>query len=320
MNPYKSGRFALVIGAVLAAAAAANPAADAHKAARLDLADHALRMLEEGNDRFASGRCTHPNTDVFRINDTGSNGQHPFAAVVTCADSRVPVERLFDRGVGDLFVVRVAGNICDANEAGSVEYACEHLGTQLVVVMGHEKCGAVKAAIAGTDAGKNINSLLDNITPAVLSVKASHPDLSPDDLTDAVVHENVWQSIEDMLTSSTPMREMVARGSVTVVGAVYDVQSGRVEWMGPHPMQTALLRRVEPTSPAAPPAPVAAADDKPAPEAARPEPKPAAAKDKSQADNRTGFVKPSSAPRKEAESKVEGQGQKPEPAQAAHPH
>jgi carbonic anhydrase len=320
MNARNTLAFALITAvgltaAALTASAGDPPAAVTSSPARPNLADHALRMMQEGNDRFVAGKSNHPNTDVFRINDTGSNGQHPFAAIITCADSRVAVERLFDRGVGDLFVVRVAGAICDPNEAGSVEYACEHLGTQLVVVMGHSKCGAVKAAIGGGDAGRNVNSLLDNITPAVQSVKAAHPDLTPDDLVDAVVHENVWQSIEDMFRSSEPMREMVSNGSVKVVGAVYDVQTGRVEWMGSHPMQTALIKSGETTTT------TAAKDDKPA---SVPTAEPVKAdsskpdKDKPLADNKTGFIKPASTARKEPEKKDEAP--KDAPAHASHPH
>ncbi len=254
--------------------------------ARPNLADHALRMLQEGNERFVAGRSTHPNTDVFRVADTGSNGQHPFASIITCADSRVAVERLFDRGVGDLFVVRNAGNICDANQAGSVEYACEHLGTQLVLVLGHTRCGAVKAAIAGGDAGANIGSLLDNIAPAVQTIKSSHPSLAGDDLLDACIRENVWRTIADLYGTSQTVREMVSKGTVKVFGAIYDVSTGRVEWMGQHPMQGALLRAAESAQPALS-APVA---EKPASAGAPP------AADKPRAEKpgaeKPGFIKP----------------------------
>lgn len=309
---------ALVLGSAHLATALgdphASPAAAPALSARPNLADHALRMLQEGNDRFMAGKCNHPNTDVFRIADTGGNGQHPFAVVVTCADSRVPVERLFDRGVGDLFVIRVAGNICDPNEAGSIEYACEHLGSQLVVVMGHSKCGAVTAAISGGDAGKNINSLLDNIAPAVQSVRAAHAALAPADLVDAVVHENVWQSIEDMYRSSESMRELVSSGAVKVVGAVYDIQTGRVDWMGQHPMQTALVKggdasttitTREDAKSVAPAAPLDGAKQDKAEKSGKP------------LAEKTGFVKPSTTAQRDAEKKAEDD--KPS-SHASHPH
>jgi carbonic anhydrase len=198
-------------------------------------------MLDEGNRRFVEGRSVHPNTDVFRVGETGEHGQHPFAAVLACADSRVAVERLFDRGMGDLFVVRVAGNIGDPNQAGSLEYACEHLGTRLVVVMGHTGCGAVKAAVEGVSTGTNIGSLLDNIAPAVREVRAAHPELSGEGLVEAVVRQNVWRTIEDTLRGSASLRAGVQSEAVRMVGAVYDVRNGRVEWMGNHPALAGLL-------------------------------------------------------------------------------
>lgn len=324
MAAVKIGLVCGVIGLGVLGVARANPPASggghapAASAAKPNMAEHALRMLKEGNERFLEGRPIHPNTDVFRIADTGGNGQHPFAAIVTCADSRLAVERLFDRGMGDLFVVRVAGNVCDPNQNGSVEYACEHLGTQLVVVMGHSKCGAVKAAIAGVDAGRNIGSLLDNIAPAVQSVRAAHPDLEGEALVEAVVRENVWQGIEDLLRGSSTMREMVAAGRVKVVGAVYDVGTGAVEWLGAHPAQIGLLKADdaaaavnEPVAPAAP-APVATA-------------KPTDARqDKSPAE-KTGFVKPTGpaaaagAAKKPPADAHDDHG-KPASTQANHPH
>jgi len=246
------GTACLLPATLCGAAGLANPPASAgtpSASSKVDLTDHALRLMQEGNQRFTEGKSVHPNTDVFRIGDTGEHGQHPFAAIVTCADSRLPVERLFDRGVGDLFVVRVAGNIGSANQAGSIEYACEHLGTQLVVVMGHTKCGAVKAAVAGADAGKNIGSLLQHIIPAVQTTRAKHPELTGEALVDAVVRENVWETIEDMLKSSSILREKIVAGDVRMVGAVYDVENGRVEWIGMHPAQAGLLRtRTEETT------------------------------------------------------------------------
>lgn len=293
--------------------AALNPdSVSARPGARASLADHALRMLQEGNERFVAGRSTHPNTDVFRIADTGENGQHPFAAIVTCADSRLAVERLFDRGVGDLFVVRVAGNICDPNQSGSIEYACEHLGARLVVVLGHTHCGAVKAAIAGAQAGPNLGSLLDNIAPAVQSVRAANPALAGDDLVHACIHENVWRSIADLYTGSQVMRELVSRGSVRVIGAVYDVETGRVDWLGQHPMQAALLRAVEPATSA--PAP---ASEKPAPPAAADKPR-ADRTPTGPAPDRAGSVKPGAVPASSAK-KPDAHGDD-RHTPAAHPH
>ncbi|MFN7022259.1 MAG: carbonic anhydrase [Phycisphaerales bacterium] len=269
-----------------------------------NLSGHALRLLQEGNQRFIDGKPIHPNTDVFRISDTGERGQRPFAAIVTCADSRLAVERLFDRGVGDLFVVRVAGAIGGPNQTGSVEYACEHLGTQLVVVMGHTRCGAVKAAVEGAEAGRNIGSLLSSIAPAVETTRSRHPRLSGDELVEAAVRENVWTTIESMITGSTILRDVLAAGRVQIVGAVYDVASGRVEWLGNHPSQTALLSSAPEASAAATPAETKTeqmpaekttaakpAAEKPAPAAA----KPTAAKPASPSPAKTGEHAPAHA-------------------------
>lgn len=297
----------------IGAAAGGNPGgmASGGRDARTDLAEQALRMLQEGNQRFVSGRPVHPNADVFRIRDTGEHGQHPFATIVTCADSRVAVERLFDRGVGDLFVVRVAGNVSDPNQNGSVEYACEHLGTRLVVVMGHTRCGAVKAAVEGGhgDPGSNIGSLLDNIAPAVQSVRAAYPDLTGDELVDAAVRENVWRSVEDLLRGTPSLRGRVESGEVRVVGAVYDVASGAVEWMGQHPAQSGLLKAVAASTPPAPAQPAAAQGEK------KPE---KVAAEKSAAE-KSGFVKPTPKPGPKESAGVGHEAGK-QAEHASHPH
>lgn len=284
-----------------------EPAAQAAPVARVDLIDHAMRLLMEGNQRFVDGRSNHPNTDVFRIADTGERGQHPFAAIVTCADSRVPTERLFDRGVGDLFVVRVAGNISDPNQTGSIEYACEHLDTRLVVVMGHTHCGAVKAAVEGADGGPNIRSLLENIVPAVQATRAKHPQLTGEALYAAVVRENVWESIEDMLKGSSIMREKVLRGEVRIVGAVYDVETGRVDWMGSHPAQSGLL--LEPAAPVTAAAEPTTEPKAPAASTSTPAGKPAAP---STANSGT--------PRRVPPAPKPATTEHEAPAHAAHPH
>ncbi len=130
-------------------------------------ADEALRMLKEGNDRFAEGRPEGPNRDHERRILTSKEGQKPFAAVLACSDSRVPVKILFDRGVGDIFTVRVAGNVVGETAVGSIEYAVENLGIRLLVVLGHSCCGAVEAALGEGTHSVGISKLLEKIAPAV---------------------------------------------------------------------------------------------------------------------------------------------------------
>lgn len=291
----------------LSAVASPDPTPEA-KAEKPDRTASALRMLQEGNQRFVDGKSIHPNTDVFRVADTGEHGQHPFAVVVGCADSRAAVERVFDRGVGDLFVVRTAGNIVDASQTGSVEYACEHLGAQLVIALGHTKCGAVTAATKGVDGGKNINAFLDNITPCVKNVKTAHPELTGDQLVDAVVRENAFETIEDMLKGSPMLRGMVQKGEAKMIAAVYDVETGKVEWLGQHPALAGLLKEGEPESTTAAKTDTPAAGEKPdahEPAAPAPAPKPVAVK--------PAPTKTPAAPKKE-------EGGHDAPAYATHPH
>ncbi len=200
-----------------------------------------LKMLQDGNGRFASAGPKRPNQNAKRRLDTTEKGQQPFAAVLACADSRVPVEVLFDRGIGDIFVVRNAGNIATKESIGSLEFAVDHLGTPLVVVLGHSKCGAVIAAVEGGAAPPNIQTFVDAISPAVAKAKASNPEKSGAALVPEAITANVWQAITDILTNSPLLREKVKEGKVKMVGGNYDLKTGKVTWLGPHPQQAALL-------------------------------------------------------------------------------
>jgi carbonic anhydrase len=202
--------------------------------------DAALKMLSEGNNRFVKGSVKHPNLNAQRRQQTAEKGQKPFAVVLGCSDSRVPVEAIFDRGVGDIFVVRDAGNIATKTDIGSIEYAVDHLGSPLVVVMGHSACGAVTAATQGGDAPPNIKAILDSIAPALAKAKAANPDKSGDALVVEVIKANVNQAMEDIYKNSPLMRSGVKAGKVKLVGAHYDMKNGKVSWLGPHPQQDQL--------------------------------------------------------------------------------
>ena len=203
--------------------------------------EEALAALKEGNARFVAGQSAHPRADSSRIADTAQNGQHPFTTVLTCSDSRVPVEHVFDQGIGDVFVIRVAGNICDTDEIGSIEYGVDHLGTPLLVVLGHTKCGAVTAVTTNAALHGNIPPLVDNIRPAVVKAQAANPNLQGEALVPEAIKANCWQAIDDLFQSSPATRDKVKSGAVKVVAAVYDVANGRVEWLGAHPEQGRLL-------------------------------------------------------------------------------
>lgn len=153
----------------------------------------------------------------------------------------MPVEPIFDAGIGELFIIRVAGNVVNTDEAGSIEYGTEHLHTPLLVVLGHSKCGAVTAVAKGAEVHGNIPKLVENISPAVSKAKHDHGAEVTDKVIDASIHNNVFQSIEDLLESSPMVAGLVKEGKLTIVGALYDLETGMVNWLGQHPDQSALL-------------------------------------------------------------------------------
>jgi len=193
--------------------------------------NEALSRLKDGNARYAAGRSEHPRADALRRAETAEQGQHPFAAVVGCSDSRVPIEIIFDQGVGDVFVVRVPGNVCNGDEIGAVEYAVEHLDTPLCVVLGHTRCGAVSSVATGAPLHGHLARLVTNIRQAVARARTEQPSVEDHRLIETIVRTNVQQSIADLLQGSPTLRERVAQGTLKTVGAVYDVVSGAVQWI-----------------------------------------------------------------------------------------
>lgn len=199
-------------------------------------AHEALQTLTEGNAKFVCESVERPNQCRIRRMVTSEKGQQPFAAVLACADSRVPVELIFDRGIGDIFVVRVAGNIAGPTETGSLEYAVEHLGVRLIVVLGHSGCGAVRASAQAVEHQGSVGSIVRKIIPVVQKTKDENPDLTENELLQAIERNNIWQSIEDLLSHSAVLREHLKSSHIGVVGAYYDIATGHVEWMGQHPL------------------------------------------------------------------------------------
>ncbi len=203
--------------------------------------DEAMARLEAGNRRFCDGQSIHPQQQTERREETATQGQRPFAIVLSCSDSRVPPEILFDQGIGDLFVVRVAGNVAATDEIATIEYGSEHLGAQLCVVMGHSRCGAVMAVVNGDHVTPNIAELVRPIVPAVETARRENPGLTGNPLIAAAIRTNVWQGVHDVLTHSETVRELVRAKKLKVIGAFYDFQTGTVEFMGEHPHQAQLL-------------------------------------------------------------------------------
>ncbi|PKV48922.1 carbonic anhydrase [Aquimarina sp. MAR_2010_214] len=190
-----------------------------------------LTYLQEGNQRFL--KSSKAERDLLgQVKDT-KEGQYPFAAVLSCIDSRVPVEIVFDQGIGDLFSARVAGNFVNEDILGSIEYACKVAGSNLVVVLGHTSCGAVKGACDDVKLG-NITGLLSKIKPAVEAVKepneVSLRNSSNIEFVNNVSKQNVILTIENMRNGSEVLKELETSGDIQIIGAMYHVDSGEVEF------------------------------------------------------------------------------------------
>lgn len=183
-----------------------------------------LQKLAAGNSRFSHHHPVHPDEDTKRMVAI-SKEQHPFAAVICCSDSRVPPELLFDQGFGDLFVIRTAGNIIGGVEIGSIEYAVEHLGVKLIIVMGHENCGAVKAFIAGGEAPGHIKEIVDSLKNEQEIIKIPLTDVNR--LDDCVI-ANVWHGVKELQTESSIIREKIEKKELQIVAARYDLDDFKV--------------------------------------------------------------------------------------------
>jgi carbonic anhydrase len=193
-------------------------------------ADQALERLKAGNERFLAGKAKFPTVQKEVLADL-AKGQAPYATILGCSDSRVPPELVFDAGFGELFIIRVAGNVLGPTIAGTLQYAGAHLHTPLFVVMGHEGCGAVKAALAGkfhgAEHGSRIETLLDNIEPAL---EGLDPTLPPEQLLHAAVEANVRWTLR-ALRESPEGRISLARDDIRLVGAIYEIESGKVRFL-----------------------------------------------------------------------------------------
>jgi carbonic anhydrase len=210
--------------------------------------DGSLQALQEGNARFASGQMTHPRCDPKARMDAADAAQTPLATVLCCSDSRLSPEIIFDAGLGDLFVIRVAGNVCGPDEVASAELGTDQLQTPLLVVLGHTDCGAVKVVATEAELTGNIPTLAERIRPAVQATAAAHPGLKGKGLLPDAIKANVFQSIADLLDASPVVRDRVKNGELRVVGAVYSLGTGKIEWLGPHPDQAAHLSGTVPTA------------------------------------------------------------------------
>ena len=202
-------------------------------AAGLD-AEEALKKLMDGNRRFVSETYDRGDIGPGRRAEI-SKGQRPFAVIVDCSDSRVVPEFIFDQGLGDLFVIRTAGNIVDDIAIGSVEYAVKHLGVRLVLVLGHDDCGAVKATVAGGKAEGHIDAILQAIRPAVAVAMQK-----PGNLLDNAIAQNVDMVINRLQSAQPILAQALQTGDVRIVGGVYHLKDGSVDWRLPLSLQESL--------------------------------------------------------------------------------
>ena len=186
--------------------------------------DRALTQLLRGNERFVAGWPDHPNQSARRRREVSEAGQHPFAIILSCADSRVPPEIIFDQGLGDLFIVRVAGNVLDDVVLGTIEYAVEHLQVPLVMVLGHDKCGAVTAAVEGGKENNHIQALVEALRPALILAEAQ-----AGDRVSTTIDANIRYSVKTLRASQPVLAEARAAGHIQIVGARYNLDSGEVK-------------------------------------------------------------------------------------------
>ncbi|GAA4241962.1 carbonic anhydrase family protein [Winogradskyella damuponensis] len=193
--------------------------------------EKSLQYLKEGNQRFQNNLKANRNL-LEQVNDT-SEGQFPFATILSCIDSRVSAELVFDQGLGDIFSVRIAGNIVNEDILGSMEFACKLAGTELIVVLGHTSCGAVKGACDHAEMG-NLTKLVQKITPAVNAVTEPKDESLRTsknlDFVDNVSHMNVQLMIDRIHAESPILTEMEKNGEIKIIGAMYDVNTGEVKF------------------------------------------------------------------------------------------
>ncbi len=194
--------------------------------------EQAIEILKNGNKRFVQKRMQERDL-LAQVNIT-SGGQYPFAVILSCIDSRVPAEMVFDQGVGDIFSCRVAGNVINEDVLGSMEFACKLAGSKLIMVLGHTKCGAVKGACDNAQMG-HLTGLLSKIRPAVAEESTENNDRSSGNASfvDKVAGINVKQVMKGISTRSSILHEMMLNGEIALIGGMYDVESGEVEFYDP---------------------------------------------------------------------------------------
>ncbi len=198
-------------------------------------AQEALERLKEGNQRFVANARDQDATQYHTRRAELAAGQQPFAIILGCSDSRVPAELVFDQGLGDLFVIRVAGNIVAPSQVGSVEFAAARYDTRLVVVLGHSQCGAILATLEEMqrpteNQSRNLKAIVDRVRPSVETVMEAHRDGHPDRIIEAAVRANIRASVDHLRHGSEVLENLIEREGLAVVGAEYSLETGKVDF------------------------------------------------------------------------------------------
>lgn len=190
--------------------------------------DQAIELLRKGNQRFVSNLKVNRNL-LQQVNET-SEGQHPFAVIISCMDSRTSAELIFDQGLGDVFSIRVAGNVINEDILGSAEFGCKAVGSKIILVLGHTNCGAIKGAVENVELG-HLRFITSKIKRCLPRVRERFPHATPGDICSEMTRENVLQSMRDLKHNSSILSDMVYQGQIKIVGGIYDLSSGIVEFL-----------------------------------------------------------------------------------------
>jgi carbonic anhydrase len=187
----------------------------------------AIKLLKEGNQRFVNNLKVNRNL-LQQMNDT-SDGQHPFAVIISCMDSRTSAELVFDQGLGDIFSIRIAGNVINEDILGSAEFGCKVIGAKVIVVLGHTSCGAIKGAVQNVELG-HLHFITHKIQRCIPLIKKQSPSASDDELCSHVTKGNISLGVQDLKSRSSILEDMSYKGEIIIIGALYDVSTGSVDF------------------------------------------------------------------------------------------
>jgi len=189
---------------------------------------NAVKLLKDGNQRFVNNLKMNRNL-LQQVNET-SESQHPFAVIISCMDSRTSAELIFDQGLGDVFSIRIAGNVINEDILGSSEFGCKVVGAKIVVVLGHTGCGAIKGAISNVDLG-HLHFITHKVQRCIPALKTKYPNASENEMCSHVTKENILMGVSDLKSRSSILEDMNHKGEIKIVGALYDISTGVVEFL-----------------------------------------------------------------------------------------